>query len=220
MVVTDSFARMLQSVNYGSVTCATIQRRPYYRGPDVVEDTVTRALSFCPVAPWQGTVWRAHSRRYPATDTGGSLRVSGRYHRVADLFPSDQVFAALYTSVSDAVVTWEVIRGSMRGAEGAVEARLRAMNLARLRVRLQAALDVRAPDAASLGDAALTSDDYSLPQAIGAAALARGIEGLLVPSATEVGEPGHNYNVVILTDNLRPGSDIIFVDSRQPNLPR
>ena len=106
----------------------------------------------------------------------------------------------------------------MRGGAGAVEARLRAIDLARLRVRLQAALDIRAPAVAGLTDE-LTSDDYSLTQAIGAAAFARGIEGLLVPSATGVWEPGRDYNVVILPGNLRPGSEVTFVDSRRPQLP-
>ena len=164
-------------------------------------------------------VCRGHSRRYAPAGAGGPLRVSGRYHRGADHFPPDRVFAALYTSVSAAVVTWEVIRGSMRGGAGAVEARLRAINLARLRIRLQAALDVREPATAGFADDALTGDDYSLTQAIGAAAYARGIEGLLVPSATGVGEPGRDYNVVILPDNLRPESEVTFVDSRRPQLP-
>ena len=188
-------------------------------GGYVADDAATRVLRACAVVPWDGMVWRAHSRRYAPTDAGGSLRVSGRYHRGADHFPPDQVFAALYTSVSDAVVTWEVIRGSMRGGAGAVEARLRATDLARLRVRLQAALDVREPAVAGFAGAVLTSDDYSLTQAIGAAAFARGIEGLLVPSATGVGEPGRDYNVVILPDNLRPESEVPFVDSRRPQLP-
>lgn len=185
----------------------------------MADDAASRFLRACPVVPWDGIVWRAHSRRYAPTDPGGALRVSGRYHRGADHFPADQAFAALYTSVSDAVVTWEVIRGSMRGRAGAVEARLRAIDLARLRVRLATALDIRDPAVAGLAAAALTSDDYSLTQAVGAATFARGIEGLLVPSATGVGEPGRDYNVVILTDNLRPESEVTFVDSRHPRLP-
>ena len=52
-----------------------------------------------------------------------------------------------------------------------------------------------------------------------AAAFAGGLEGLLVPSATGVGEPGRDYNVVIFPDNLRRRSRIVHVLTRTPNLP-
>lgn len=185
----------------------------------MIDDAASRVLQSCSAVPWSGIVWRAHSRRYSAIDPGGSLRGSGRYHRGADYFPPEQAFAVLYTSVSDAVVTWEIIRGSMRGRAGAVGSRLRAVNLAKLRVRLHAVLDLRDPIPSGLARAALTSDNYSLTQAIGSAAFARGLEGLLVPSATGVGEPGDNYNVIILMANLRPGSEVSFIESTRPNLP-
>ena len=85
---------------------------------------------------------------------------------------------------------------------------------------MQAALDLRGPAAASLEVADLCRDgDYRLTQAIGAAALDGGLEALLVPSATGVGLPGVNYNVVVLTANLRPASRIHILETLTPSLP-
>jgi len=61
--------------------------------------------------------------------------------------------------------------------------------------------------------------DYDFTQAIGAAALASGIEPLLVPSATGVGLPGANYNVVVLISNLRPTSRLDVIDTLSPRFP-
>ena len=93
------------------------------------------------------------------------------------------------------------------------------IDVSRLHVSLQSTLDLRDPTVAGLSVADLTGDDYSLTQAIGAAAVAVGHEGLLVPTATGVGEAGANFNVVILTDNLRPGSTLVVRETRSPNLP-
>jgi hypothetical protein len=55
--------------------------------------------------------------------------------------------------------------------------------------------------------------DYEATQAIGAAAFADGLEGLLVPSATRLGD-----NLILFPDNLRAGSRIEVVSSRDPRL--
>src|SRR5262249_21166924 len=134
-------------------------------------------------------------------------------------FPPDQLFAALYTRVSDAVATWEFLRHSRTASAAEMWLRLTSVNISRLRIRLSAVLDLRDPSVAGLVPEDLLDDDYALPQAIGAAAFTRQLEGLLVPSATGVGETGRDYNVVIYTENMRPDSEITFVESKTPNLP-
>jgi len=54
---------------------------------------------------------------------------------------------------------------------------------------------------------------YEATQAIGAAAIAYWLEGLLVPSATRLGE-----NLILFPDNFRAGSRIEVVSSRDPRL--
>lgn len=184
-----------------------------------MQDVVTRVMQSCPVVAWDGDVWRVHTRRYPATDPGGSLRSQGRWHRGGKTFPPSQVFAALYTAVSDAVATWECIRHSPRTSAVEMWLRFTSVTLSRLHLRLSAVLDLRDPSALGIDLDALIGPDYSLPQAISSAAFAQGFEGLLVPSATGVGEAGRDYNVIIFTDNLKPGSEIRFVENKTPNLP-
>jgi hypothetical protein len=65
----------------------------------------------------------------------------------------------------------------------------------------------------------VTGTDYLLTQAIGTEGFARHREGLLVPTATGIGETGRDYNVIIYTDNLRPGSSITCIESKTSNLP-
>lgn len=172
-----------------------------------------------PVVAWSGNVWRTHGRRFAATDPGGALRLSGRYHRGRDLFPAGAAFPALYTSAGPEIATWEMIRHSRRSTAVAMWQRFTNVDISRLHVSLQSTLDLRDPTVAGLSVADLTGDDYSLTQAIGSAAVASGHEGLLVPTATGVGEPGADFNVVIFTDNLRPGSIMVVLDTRSPNLP-
>jgi RES domain-containing protein len=182
-------------------------------------DPVSTVLRAAPVLAWEGDVWRVHTRRYAATDPGGSLRSQGRWHRGGRTFPPDQVFAALYTAVSDAVATWECIRHSPRTSATEMWLRFTSVNLSRLHLSLSTVLDFRDPVSVGVDPAALLGPDYTLPQAIGAAAFEQKLEGLLVPSATGVGETDRDYNVIVFTDNLRPGSDIRFVESKAPNLP-
>jgi hypothetical protein len=184
-----------------------------------VDDLAQRGLLTCPIIAWGGEVWRVHGRRFAATDAGGSLIVSGRYHRGRDSFPNDEVFAALYTSAGADVATWEMIRHSKSTSGLSMWQRFVERDLSKLHMTLQAVLDIRNPSPAGLSLDALTGEDYALPQAIAAAAHADGLEGLLVPTATAVGEIGADFNVVIFTTSLRPGSEIRFLEKRTPNLP-
>jgi len=130
------------------------------------------------------------------------------------------VFAALYLSAAPDVAAWELIRNSRRSDAGEMWLRFAAVDETSLRVHLQTVLDLREPSLAGLEVADLVTDDYSLTQAIGAAAFGRGLEGLLAVSATGMGEPGREYNLIVFPDNLRPGSEIVVLESKTPNLPR
>ena len=55
--------------------------------------------------------------------------------------------------------------------------------------------------------------NYDLTQAIGGAALARGVEGILVPSATRLGD-----NIVLWMEQIRPDSQITIISSEDPRL--
>ena len=83
--------------------------------------------------------------------------------------------------------------------------------LQRYEVTLADALDLRPPEARELvrlSDEALASDALGTCQAIGDAAHYAQFEGILVPSATGVGEV-----LVVFADRLRSGSHVEAVDS-------
>ena len=159
-----------------------------------------------PFLAWDGLVWRGHSPRYSATDHGGSLRVSGRWHRAVDRYPPDQTWPALYTGIGLHVCIGEVLRN-------AADDRVRLFRYAELRVRLSAVLDCRDPVALGLTSAALLDDlDFDVPHAVAAAARRQGAEAVLVPSALLLGD-----NLVIFPDLVRADSiveEVRFVDPR------
>lgn len=156
---------------------------------------------------WQGATWRIHARRYAATDPGGSRRFSGRYHRAPDLFAGQRTWAALYLALDTGSCLAEATRHATELSE------LADRRISEIEVSLSAVIDLRDPSAIGLTTDDLVDDHrYDLTQEIGLAALERGAEGLIVPAASLLGN-----NVVVLFDNLRPGSRIEvrrFVDPR------
>ncbi len=143
------------------------------------------AIAGLPFITWQGSAWRMHKRKYPATDPGGSLKVSGRYNRGLDKFPPDRVWPALYLSSLAEVCLGEIVRHVSSTAQLAA---LNAYDLSELRLELQAVLDCRDVCALGLAPVDLLQDtDYSVPQDLAAAAMDRHAEALLVPSATQLG---------------------------------
>jgi hypothetical protein len=101
-----------------------------------------------------------------------------------------------------------------RRLEPTTLAGLNNRRLSRIRVSLSAVLDVRDPSILGLTTADVTDDyDYSITQAIAAAALRHGVEALLVPASSLV-----SSNLVVLVDNLRPTSTIDLLDSVDPRL--
>jgi hypothetical protein len=118
--------------------------------------------------------------------------------------------AHLVTTIRPEASIGEFLRHS---AEGALS-RLAVMRLSRLSVRVSALLDCRDPALMGLDLELLLHDtDYELTQAIGAASLVRDVEGIIVPSATLLGD-----NVVLWMARLRFGSHVSLVRSEDPRL--
>ena len=160
-----------------------------------------QAIAACPIISWSGEVTRFHSNRYEATNPGGSLRFPGRYHRD---------WPTLYTTVRPEAAIGEFLRHSSEGALS----RLAVMRLTRLSVRLAAILDCRDPTVMGLDPEMLLHDtDYELTQAIGEASLARGVEGIIVPSATLLGD-----NLILWMAQIHPDSQLTVVRSEDPRL--
>lgn len=169
-----------------------------------------KAIANIQPGPWKGRAWRFHRRTYGPTDAAGALLVSGRYHRGSDQFPRSQVWAALYLALSPEVSLGEVLRHS----SPQLVPQLNEYRLSELEVELKAVLDCR--DAAALGLSLedLTRDyDFAITQEVAAAAIAQGAEGILVPSATGLGD-----NLVVFPAQLHSTSRLAVVGSRDPRL--
>jgi RES domain-containing protein len=168
------------------------------------------AIQHCPTIAWRGSAWRIHRQKYDATDPGGSLKVSGRYHRGLDRYPSNQVWPALYLALSPETCMGELIRHVSPDMLPAMN----SFRLSQLLVRLSRVLDCRDTSLLDLSIDDLCNDiDYQITQQLGAAAAAGGYEGLLVPSATRLGD-----NLIVFPLNLQPASTIETVSSREPRL--
>lgn len=168
------------------------------------------AVAACPVLGWEGRLWRAHARRYPATDPGGSLGTSGRYHRGRDQFPEDRAFSALYLSTGPEICLGEVYRH----VTPELLPSLNNLRVSELSARLTAILDCRDPEFLGLRPEDLLHDnDVEVTRSIGTAAFAGGAEGILALSATRLGD-----NLILFPFHLRADSRITAVSSRDPRL--
>lgn len=160
--------------------------------------------------PWKGQAWRFHRRTYGATDSGGALLVSGRYHRAPDQFPRPEVWSALYLALSPEAALGEVIRHFTPP----LLPQLNEYRLSEIEVELEAVLDCRDAAAFGLSPEDLIRDyDFATTQEVAAAAIAQGAEGVLAPSATGLGE-----DLVVFPAQLRSGSSLAVASSRDPRL--
>jgi len=83
-----------------------------------------------------------------------------------------------------------------------------------LDVALPSVLDCRDPSVLGVTlDALLAEGNYSLTQRLGAAALAREVEGLIAPSATRLGD-----TLVLFPPRLRGRSQLAVVAYLEPRL--
>ncbi len=151
-----------------------------------------------------------HKRRYPTAEVGGAIKVSGRYSRGFDQFSEDESFGALYLATGPEICLGEVYRH----ITSELLLALNDFRVSELSVEVGEALDCCSPKALGLSLEHLVHDaHYEAAQAIGAAALERGLEGLIVPSATCLVD-----NLILFSENLRPSSRLEIVSSRDPRL--
>lgn len=169
------------------------------------------AVARCPIIPWRGRVWRAHHRKYAATDVGGALRYSARYHRAPDYFPPGETWPAPYCAVTYGVCLAETLRHVTPDLLPTLNQR----RLSEIAVDLSAMLDCRDLDALGVSVERLFHDlDYTTGQELAAAAIHRGCEALLIPSATRLPDP----NLIIFPDSCRSTSRIAIVGFVDPSL--
>lgn len=170
----------------------------------------TEAIGNLSFQAWHGDAWRLHGREYEATDHGGSALYSGRYHRALDMFPAAETWPALYLSLAAEISVSEMIRHLPLH----MLIRLNRLRLSQLAVSLSRVLDCRSGASLGLDENTLIQDfDYSTTQAISAAAISRGAEAILVPSATALGD-----NLVVFPNRLETSSRIAVIGSRDPRL--
>lgn len=151
-----------------------------------------------------------HKRKYLATDAGGSRKVSGRYNQGLDLFPEADVWSALYLALGAEVCIGEILRH----IEPDILPALNDYRITELEVRLSAVLDCRDVAAIGLSPTDLWHDtDCRSPRLLAQAAIARGVEGMLVPSATRLGD-----NLIIFSDQLHADASLGIVSERDPAL--
>lgn len=164
----------------------------------------------CPVIPWRGTVWRAHRRKFLALDPTGARLYSGRYHRAISGYPAGESWLALYLALGPDVSLGEILRNM----PPELMPELNTYRISEIDIELGSVIDYR--NIAALGitlDNLLNDLDYTTSQRLGAATLAMGVEGMLVPSATRLGD-----NLVVFPDQLHPDSRLDVVGSRDPVL--
>jgi hypothetical protein len=168
------------------------------------------AVLACAVVAWHGRAWRAHRRNFEAADHGGSLLVSGRYHRAPDVHPPAETWPALYLALAPEICLGEVLRHIR-------PERLPLLNdyrISEFDIRLIRVLDCRNPAAMGITADVLWHDlDYTVPQSLAAASLRRGVEAILVPSATRLGD-----NLIIFPTQVQTQSQIAVIGSREPRL--
>lgn len=164
----------------------------------------SEAIARCPAIPLKHAVWRGHRPKYDALDATGSSLVSARYHVAPRNAGRGCSWHALYTSLDLAVAIAEIERNIPVTA-------LRDHRFTEIWVQLEVIIDCRERELLGVSAATLLDDyDYSTGQALARAALSVHAEGILVPSATNIGD-----NLILFPDQIRTGSvlqEVRFVD--------
>jgi RES domain-containing protein len=159
---------------------------------------------------WSGNAWRFHKRRFQPIDATGSTIASGRFHRAPDEFPVNDCWSALYFSLKAEISLAEIIRHTHPTRMFT----LNKLRITEVQLHLQSVVDLSTPGSIGLpADSLLDDLEYSLTQTIARAVIDRGAEGIIVPSATRLGN-----NLVIFPDNLKPESRLEIIGSRDPVL--
>jgi RES domain-containing protein len=159
---------------------------------------------------WSGNAWRSHKRKFLPLDATGSTIASGRFHRAPDEFPAHECWSALYFSLKAEISLAEIIRHTHPTRMFT----LNELRITEVKLTLQSVIDIRNPQLIGLAPKSLLDDlEYSITQTTARAVLDRGAEGIIVPSATQLGA-----NLVVFPDNLKPGSSLEVIMSRDPVL--
>lgn len=177
----------------------------------VEEWNARESVAAAPNRSFRGRAWRVHWREIAPTDWSLSLRSTGRYHRGLDLFSADQAFPALYASLMPEIAIWEMVRRSAARNLAYLQNNV----LSELEVDLSRILDLSDPTVVGLPAGELTSPDQKSCQDLATAAMNRGCEGLLVPSAALPG-----LNLVVLPRNLSETPSIRVLRSTELPLDR
>jgi RES domain-containing protein len=138
-------------------------------------------VAAAPVRIFSGLVWRQCAPTRRLLDVASPAAGPGRYHRAGDP-------GAWYASTTERGAWTELFRHHTSNEISPFEVRRR---IGRARVENLRVLDLTDPrvrEALAVTEADLTSDDLARCQALGNAAWAAGLEGVLAPSAALAGE--------------------------------
>lgn len=170
------------------------------------------AIAACQVTPFVGAAWRAHSLRYDATSYEGSHRTTGRYNCGPDRFPNGPTWPVLYLALAPEVCIGELVRN----VAPLDPARLNNYRVSELHVTLSVVVDCTDLAALRLDMEDMCHDsDWEIPQELAEVALHARHEGMIVPSASQLGK-----NLIIFPEQLRPGSAIEVRGHVDPRLYR
>jgi hypothetical protein len=184
---------------------------------------------------WSGHVHRSHRPTQKADDARFSIfGNSNRWNIGLDDPDGRRPFPALYTATSPLISTWERLRHIDDSSVPNMKASIRTA-ISRLEVMLPSVLDLRSPKQLGLDPDVLLGTDCVVPQGIAAAAYDEGLVGLLVPTATGLGNADGDFNVVVFyevagTSTLayaasvpdaapRAGTVVRVLDTQEPILP-
>ncbi len=189
------------------------------------QDDIAAIIAAGSIAPWAGSAWRYHRRRYDPTDTSGALRVSGRYHRGLDRHPVADCFPALYLALDPLVCACELVRTIVdriaSSEPSSLQAQIGRLNVdtfrfTRFELSLARVLDCRPRTGASAAlQSALTGPEIELTRNLASVDRQAGIEALIVPSATLVGD-----NLILFPDIVADESRFAPVEHFDPVLTR
>jgi RES domain len=154
-------------------------------------------------------VWRCHTRRREALSHEGYRFRSGRFHRGIPDFDDASAWPALYLSSLRHVCLGEYLRHVDKLED------LKDIRISRIQVTLHAVLDCREIEATGVNlDVLLEDLDYQFGQSLAAAAIQRGYEALVLPTATRF----HDPNLIVFPTHLRPDSELELLDQEDPHL--
>jgi RES domain-containing protein len=168
------------------------------------------AILACRVAPFSGAAWRAHNAKYDATSAEGSRRTTGRYNCGPDRFPDGPNWPVLYLALAPEVCIGELVRNIAPLSP----ARLNSYRITELRMDLSIVVDCTDLGALRLDMQDLCHDrDWEIPQELAEVALHARYEGMIVPSASRLGN-----NLILFPEQLRAGSTIEIAGHVDPRL--